>query len=158
MSRIIQRSKLTEAILGVLRESGRPVGDAEMPRGGTAGWIGQPNTDGSNFITYSVLNPGGTTYGPGGTLEDPNADVQFNYTVTSYGVTRSQCEDQADLMRLHLGLVKKLTVPMWAGTEHEYGRRIQTVLLTNYGPIQRLGDTDPKVYGQTDSVSLWTTG
>jgi hypothetical protein len=156
MSRYIQRSTVTAALLTQLRDTGRPVGDAEMPRNGTAGWLGQPNEAGTNFIAYSVVTPLSTSAG-NGPLDDPGADVWFNYSITSFGVSRLQCEDQADLMRLHALLIRKLDVVQWVDTPHEYGRRIQSVVVSSYGPIQRLGDADPKIYGQTDTVSLWTS-
>jgi len=157
MSRLIQRAELTKALLGVLRASDRQVGDAEMPRGGVAGWVGQPNAEGTNFVPYSVLTPlaAGSGNGP---LADPGEDVLFGYAITSYGVSREQCEDQADLMRLQCASIHKLTVAQWVGTPNEYGRRINTVVVQSYGAVQRMGDTDPKFYGQTDTVSLWTTG
>lgn len=157
MSRLIQRAELSKALLAVLRASDRPVGDVEMPRKGTAGWVGQPNANGSNFIAYSVLTPlesaGGT-----GPLVEPGEDVWFSYAITSYGVSREQCEDQADIMRFQCAGIHKQTVTQWPGTPNEYGRRIQTVVVQTYGAVQRMGDTDPKFYGQTDTVSLWTTG
>lgn len=157
MSRLIQRSALTDAVLTVLRSSGRPIGDAEMPRGGAAGWIGQPNAEGANFAAYSVLTPVQANMGEG-PLGDPGSDAVFGYVLTSYGVSRAQCEDQADTMRLTLGLVRRQVVPQWVGTPMEYGRTISTVLFTGYGAVQRMGDTDPKFYGQSDSIALWTTG
>lgn len=157
MSRKVQRSPLTDAVLAQLRQGGRPVGDAEQPRNGVAGWIGQPNTEGTNFVAYSVVSPlsSGAQQGP---LSDPGEDVQFGYAITSFGVSRTQCEDQADLMRYQLMLIRNLDVNQWPGTSHEYVRRVQTVIVTGYGPVQRMGDTDPHIYGQTDTVSLLTTG
>lgn len=157
MSRLIQRAPITDAILAQLRAGGRPVGDCEQPRGGVAGWIGQPNADGTNYIAYSVLIPMGGGQGTG-TLTEPGQDLSLGFVITSYGVSRSQCEDQADLMRLQLMMLRNLDVLQWAGTANEYSRRLQTVIVTGYGPAQRMGDTDPHIYGQTDSVSVWTTG
>lgn len=157
MSRLIQRSALTSAVLAKLRTAGPPVGDAEQPRGGVAGWIGQPNAEGTNFVAYSVLTPVQANMGDG-TLAQPGQDVTFGYVVTSYGVSRAQCEDQADLMRFTLGSVHGLEVVQWPGTGYEYRRLIQSVIFTGYGPVQRMGDTDPKFYGQSDSIALWTTG
>jgi len=156
MSRLIQRAALTGALLGVLRDSGRQVGDAEKPRGGTAGWVGQPNADGTNFVPYSVLTPLAAGGGDG-SLTAPGENDWLPYAITSYGVSREQCEDQADLLRLQCLTINKLTVVQWAGTPFEYGRRIQTVVVQSYGAVQRMGDTDPKYYGQTDTLSLWTT-
>jgi hypothetical protein len=157
MTRIIQRSALTDALIAQLKTSGKVIGDAEMPRGGVAGWIGQPNSEGTNFIAYSVVTPVQANMGDG-PLFSPGSDVNFGYVLTSYGVSRKQCEDQADTIRLSLASVHGLVVDQWAGTPNEYGRTIQSVIFTGYGPVQRMGDTDPKFYGQSDTVSLWTTG
>lgn len=154
---IIQRSTITNALLDVMRATGRQIGDAQIPRGGVAGWVGQPNAEGTNFVSYSVLTAL-VTNGGTGTLSEPNQDVWFNYTVTSFGVSRAQCEDQADVVRMALLKIRKLTVAQWAGTPDEYGRRIQSVVVTSYGAVQPLGDTDPRTYAQTDAVSAWTTG
>lgn len=156
MTSRIQRSAITSAFLNVLQATGKPVGDAVAPRG-NVGWLGQPNADGTNYIPYGVLTPLPTGAGTG-TLADPGGDVWFNFAITSYGVTRAQCEDLADILVLAALKIHKLDVTMWVGTADEYGRRIQSVLVTNYGAVQPLGDTDPRTYGQTDSVSLWTTG
>lgn len=157
MSRNVERAPITDTILAQLRLAGRPVGDAEQPRGGVAGWIGQANADGTNFIAYSVLTPMGGGQGTG-SLTEPGEDVPLGFVITNYGVTRSQCEDQADLMRLQLMQVRQVNVSQWSGTAYAYTRQIQTVLVTGFGPIQRMGDTDPHIYGQTDSVSVLTTG
>lgn len=158
MSRFIQRAPLTAAVLTALRAANRPVGDNEMPRGGTAGWVGQPNADGKNFVAYSVLTATGGNGSVGGPLTEPGSDPQLGFVITSYGVNRIQCEDQADLMRLQLNNLTRTNVGQWVGTAFEYQRRIQVAIVTGYGPVQRMGDQDPKVYGCTDSIALLTTG
>jgi hypothetical protein len=157
MSRLIQKRPITDLLLATLRATGRPIGDCQAPRNGTAGWVGQPNAEGTNFIAYSVLTAVNTPPGTG-TLNEPNQDVWFSYALTSFGVSRVQCEDQADLVRKAALLISKQNVVQWDGTPEEYGRRIQTVVVQSYGPVQPMGDTDPRTYAQTDTVSLWTTG
>jgi hypothetical protein len=158
MSRLIQRAPITAAVLAALRAANRPVGDNEMPRGNAAGWVGQPNAEGRNYIAYSVLTATGGAGSVGGPLTEPGSDVHLGFVITNYGVSRTQCEDQADLMRLQLMALSKTDVPQWVGTPYEYQRRIQIAIVTGYGPVQRMGDQDPKVYGQTDSIALLTTG
>jgi hypothetical protein len=158
MSRFIQRAPITAKVLEALRAGGRPVGDNEMPRNSTAGWVGQPNADGTNFIAYSVLTATGGGGSTGGPLTEPGSDVNLGFVITSYGVSRKQCEDQADLMRLQLLSLSKVDVDQWVGTPFAYSRRIQTAIVSGYGAMQRMGDTEPKIYGCTDSISLLTTG
>lgn len=157
MSRLIQRAVITTSVLAQLRTTNRPVGDAEMPRGGTAGWIGQPNAEGTNFVSYSVLTPASAQLGAG-PLVDPGADTNFGYVITSYGVSRAQCEDQADAMRFAVIGLSGRVITMWANSPVEYGRTIQTVLFTGYGAVQPMGPTDPKFYGQSDTIAVLTTG
>lgn len=158
MSSRIQRSPITGMLLATLTGTGIAVGDAVAPRG-NIGWVGQPNAEGTNFIPYAVLTPlPAQLGGSGGELTDPGGDVWFPYAITCYGVTREQVEDLADDLRIAAQRIRKVDIPQWSGTSDEYGRRIQSVVVQTYGAIQPLGDTDPRTYGQTDTVSLWTTG
>lgn len=156
MTSKIQRSVLTTALLTVLTDTGKQVGDAVAPRGGV-GWVGQPNADGTNFVPYAVLTSLPAAMGSG-TVTDPNQDVWFPYAITSYGVSRIQAEALSDALRQAAQGIRKLVVTQWAGTPDEYGRRIQAVVIQSYGAVQAIGDTDPRTYGVTDTVSLWTTG
>lgn len=154
----VQRSPITRAVRDALAALNRPVGVGEAPRGGVAGWTGDPNEAGTTFRPYSVLTPmqAGTGSGP---LDNTQADVVLPYAVTSYGISVDQCEDHADLVRaalMRLG-TSKTTVPQWPESAEKYGRRIQTVLVQSYGQVQRAGQTDPAFYGQTDLYALMTS-
>lgn len=154
----IQRKPITQAVRDALETVGRPVGLAEAPRGGVAGWTGDPNAAGTTFRPYCVLTP--MTAGLGsGPLDATQSDVALPYAVTSYGVSAEQCEDSADLLRAALITLgqSKTTVAQWSGSPEEYGRRIQTVLIQSYGQVQRAGQTDPAYYGQTDLYTLLTS-
>jgi hypothetical protein len=153
---VIQRGAITAAVLVAARTQGKPVGDSEAPRGGVAGWQGQPSTDGTNFVPYSVITPLNASMGTG-PLSDPQADVNFPYAVLSYGVSREQCEWQADSVRAAIATIKGTDVTMYTGTPNQYLRRVQQVVVQQYGTVQRVAETDPPYYGQSDVVSLWTS-
>lgn len=156
MTSKVQRSAITTAFFTVLTGSGKQVGLGVAPRG-NVGWVGQPNADGTNFIPYSVLTALPAAMGTG-SFSEPNEDIWFPYAITSYGVSHSQAEDMADVLRQAAQSIRKLTVTQFVGSDDEYGRRIQAVVVQAYGGVQPIGDTDPRTYGVTDTVSLWTTG
>ena len=152
----VQKRTFTEAVLTALGTVGKPVGDAEAPRGGVAGWQGEPNQDGTNFIPYVVLTPlqAGAGSGP---MDDPQGDVVLPYSLTSYGVSREQCEWMADAAREAVAAMRNQDVAQWSGTSDEYQRRIQQVVDMQFGQVQRIDQTDPAFYAETDVVALWTS-
>lgn len=152
----VQRRLFTQAVLTRAATAGKPVGDAEAPRGGVAGWQGPPNENGSNFVPYSVITPMNAAAGSG-PLADPQADVILPYGVTSYGVSRNQCEWMADAVRAAIRGLRGNTVTMWSGAPEQYDRLVQQVLVTQIGQVQRVTDTDPPYFGQSDIVSIWTS-
>jgi hypothetical protein len=130
-----------------LAETGKPVGDGVSPKDG--GWIGQPNTDGSNFVPYVVLNPGVATTSSG-PIGDTQADWQCGYSIISFGVSREQCEWMADSARSAAVTLDRRSVML--------GRDAWAVLQareTVIGPMQRVDATEPAFYGQTDAVTVW---
>lgn len=153
---VLQRGPITAAVLVAARTQGKPVGDAEAPRGGVAGWQGQPNQDGTNFVPYSVITPlsAGAGSGP---IDDPQGDIVVPYAVVSYGVSREQCEWMADSVRAAIATMTRSDVTMYAGTPSEYQRRVQQVMVQQIGTVQRVAETDPPYYGQSDVVALWTS-
>jgi hypothetical protein len=157
MKDFVQRQAVSKTVVDAAKDSGRLIGYGEAPRGG-AGWQGDPNKAGSNFVPYSVVTPMSAGVGSG-PLSQTQSDITLPYAITSYGVSPEQCEDQADVVRaamLRLG-GSKTSVPMWSGTPSEYGRRIQTVVIQSYGQVQRAGNTEPPYYGQTDLYALMTS-
>lgn len=153
---VLQRGALTDAVLVAARTQDKPVGDSEAPRGGVAGWQGPPNKDGTNFVPYSVVTP--LTTGSGsGPIADPQGDVVVPYAVVSYGVSRTQCEWMADSVRAAIATMARSDVTMYAGSPSEYQRRVQQVVAQQIGTVQRVADTDPPYYGQSDVVALWTS-
>lgn len=153
----VERRVFTTAVLeAVVADLDKPVGDAEMPRGGVAGWQGEPNQDGTNFVPYVVLTPlqAGAGSGP---IGDPQGDVVLPYSLSSYAVSREQCEWMADRAREAVATLANQVVPQWSGTSNEYGRMIQQVVDMQIGAVQRIDQTDPAFYSQTDIVALWTS-
>ena len=143
----LRRRFLTNLVLERLETTGQPVGDAVSPAKG--GWQGQPNVDGSNFVPYVVAMPAAASVS-GGPLADTQADWQCPYTLTSFGVSREQCEWMADLAR-DAAVTFAREVVMLNGD----GYMVQQARATVIGPIQRVDATEPAYYGQTDSVTLW---
>lgn len=153
----VERSVLTDAILSALAATLKPVGDAEAPRGGIAGWQGgQPNATGTNFVPYSVLTPLNAS-GATGPLSDSQGDWVLPYALTCYGVSRKQCEWMADTARNAIMSLNGQTVTMDSGTSNAYDRYIQQVIAQQIGAVQKVTETDPPYYGQSDVVALWTS-
>lgn len=152
----VQRRTFTDAVLAAARTQDKPIGDAEMPRGGVAGWQGEPNQDGTNFVPYAVITP---LTAPAGTgpLADSQGDVVLQYNVTSYGVSREQCEWLADNVRAAIATLARQDVTQWSGTSDEYQRRIQQVVDQQIGQVSRIDQTDPAYYAESDVVALWTS-
>ena len=156
MSSNLQRSAITLAVLTAAGATGKPIGDAEMPRGGIAGWQGQPNQDQTNFVPYTVITPLPVPQG-NGPVSDTEADLVIPYAVTSYGASRIQCEWMADSVRQAIGTLTHQVVVMWQGTSAQYNRKVQYVYDQTIGAVQRVSDTDPAYYGQSDVLALWTS-
>lgn len=151
----IQRGALTNAILTTLAATGKPVGDAERPRGGVAGWIGEPNEDGTNFVPYVVLTPMATS-SPTGSFADPQSEWIFPYAMSSFGVSRKQCEWMADLARDAIQEIVGDAIVMDSVT-NPYERVVQQVMVRQIGAVTRVPEVEPPYYGQTDIVDLWTS-
>lgn len=143
----LHRRPLTALVLAQIETAGQPVGDSVSPPQG--GWMGQPNADGSNFVPYVVVMPGPASVS-GGPLADTQADWQLSYTLTSFGVSREQCEWMADKAR-DAAVTFEREVVMLNGDSYA----VQQARATVIGPVQRVDATEPSFYGQTDSVTLW---
>ena len=146
---MIYRGELTDAVLAAVATCGFPVGDAEAPAAG--GWEGEPNK--SDFVPYTVVTPMSssspiTPLGGGPQSED----VVFSYTLTSFGVSRRQCEHIADAARQAvLGLTK---TNIGTGVT---ARRIRVATATTTGQVTRIDSVEPAFYAQTDTFTLNTT-
>lgn len=158
MSDGVQRRTFTDAVIAAVTAhvDGKPVGDGEMPKGDVAGWQGEPNQDGTNFVPYVVVTPLVANAGTG-PFGDPQGDVILSYSLTVYGVSREQCEWMADSARAGVASMAGQDVTQWSGTSDVYQRRIQQVVDQQIGAVQRMDQTDPAIYAQSDVVALWTS-
>ena len=143
----LHRRPLTALVLTQIANAGQPVGDSVSPAAG--GWQGSPNADGSNFVPYVVVMPGPASVSSG-PIADTQADWQLAYTLTSFGVSREQCEWMADKAR-DAAVTFAREVVMLNGDSYA----VQQARATVIGPVQRVDATEPSFYGQTDSVTLW---
>ena len=143
----LYRRYMTQVMLNQMATTGQPVGDATSPIEG--GWQGQPNADGSNFKPYVVLTPGPASVSDG-PFGDTQADWQLGYTITSFGVSREQCEWMADTARVAALTLARTTV-MLNGDSYAVQQVREQVL----GPVQRVDATEPAYFGQTDTLQIW---
>jgi hypothetical protein len=143
----LYRRFMTQVMLDQMATTGQPVGDAISPVGG--GWSGQPNADGSNFTPYVVLTPGPASVSSG-PFGDTQADWQLGYTITSFGVSREQCEWMADSSRVAALTLARTTVML-----NGDGYAVQQVREQVLGPVQRVDATEPPYFGQTDTLQVW---
>lgn len=107
----------TTAVLGRLRTSLIPVGDARRPDG--AGWQGAAGS--SSFRTYLVLYPIDTVRQSGeASLGDSNDAPQWGYQVTAVGRDRLSAQTAADIAA---GLLLNGVPLDLAGTGHAVALR-----------------------------------
>lgn len=148
MSTTLHRAPVTAALLSLLALTNKPVGDAIMPA--NAGWSGnQPNKDGSNFTPYVVLTPGSAT-ASSGSMAMPQADWRMPYSLSSFGVSRQQCEWMADRARYTADGLKGQTLDLTTGTF-----RVQMVAVDAIGGLVRVDATEPPYWGQIDQITIW---
>lgn len=147
---MIERRLLTAAIVDVIATlTAMPVGTAHAPNGG--GWDGQPNKDGSNFVTYSVVTPQTSTFATG-PVSDPQGDRQLSYSVSSFGVMPEQTEWMADKSRAAIFTLRKTDIALGDRTY-----RIQQVRTDVIGGLVRVDQTEPAYWGQVDVMTIWLT-
>jgi hypothetical protein len=146
---VIERRLLSAAVVTAAESTGKPVGLAHAPKGG--GWQGQPNLDTSDFVTYAVVTPQTATNAMG-PMSDPQADRQIPYALSCFGLTPEQTEWMADKTRAAVEALKKTTVVLGDGSY-----KVQQVRTDVIGGLQRVDQTEPPYWGQTDVVTLWLT-
>lgn len=135
---------VSNALLEGLKASSVPVGDGLVPDS-----AGLPPGRTDPFRPYAVLHHviGGTS---NGSLEDPDADFDQTYQITSVGATREQCEWVADEMR----------EIMLASAPSVDGRTVLLVGIQYLGGAVRddsLGFTDPPVWMCADRYRVRST-
>lgn len=143
----IYRGPLTDALLLALADVGKPIGDGYRPAG--SGWQGQPNAPGSEFVPYLVLTASTSTRSSG-SIGASQSEWQMNYLVSSYGVTRPQCEWMADHARDLLGALARTDVVLGP---HTY--RYQQVWTQTIGGVSPSSTNDPPIWSQQDQIVIW---
>lgn len=149
---IVYRGPLTDVLLTAMSSVGKPIGDAEAPIEG--GWQGEPNAAGNNFVPYTVLTSG-VAGAPTGPIADPSADWQFGYNLSSFGVSRTQCEWMADRSRNSVQTLKNTVQVLGPNASDKY--TIQKVSVSIMGAVQRVDATNPPYWGQVDQFTVWVT-
>lgn len=143
---MIERRLLTERLITKLSFAGAKVGNNRVPK--EAGWIGQPNKSGTNFVPYSVVAPlsSSSTSGP---VSDLQADWEMAYSVSSFGVSPEQCEWMADSSRSKADLLRGETLNLGDAS-------YQVILVTasSVGAVQRVDAVDPPFWGQSDVLMV----
>jgi hypothetical protein len=142
----IERGPLTDYLLEQI-SSVITVGDAQAPEEG--GWNGPPDAADSEYTPYVVLVPGtaGDSTGP---IADSLADIQLNYIVTGYGLSRSHVEHYMDLVRKVLVATSRTMVVLG-----DSSWKIQQVRADSIGGISRNDSIEPSEFSQTDVVVLY---
>jgi hypothetical protein len=148
---MIERRIITQHLTTLVETTGKPVGLGQSPTNG--GWQGQPNTDGTNFTPYVVINPNPAS-APSGVAEGPisgwQADWKLSYTISSFGVMPEQTEWMADAVRILLDGIVNMTI---ASGSNSY--MVQQVRVDGLGGLVRVDATEPPYWGQSDQISIW---
>lgn len=148
---MIQRQFITNHLKKLLERVDKPVGLAESPIDG--GWRGEPNSDGTNFVPYTVITPNSSS-APSGYAEGPisewQPDWRLSYSISSYGVKPEQCEWMADEAREILDAIVNTHVSS-GGNNY----LIQQMRVDMLGGLIRVDATDPPYWGQSDQISVW---
>lgn len=115
MPSFLPRGLLTDYLLGVLGTAGLLVGDGAAPEAG--GWDDDPNLPNSSYVPYVVLNPMSVPE-PSGPVGDTSSDFRAPYSVTSYGISRKQCEFYADASRKKITALSREVITL--GSEGDW--------------------------------------
>jgi hypothetical protein len=145
MTDMIERWPFTKAIIAAVEGAGFPAAVAERPRLG--GWQGDPNV--SKYVPYAVLVPQ-TASSSMGPIGDPQGDWRLPYTLTTFTVMWDECERVADLVRKSLLTLVRASI---ASSGPSY--RVVKVNLTTIGQVNRVDQTDPPFFTQTDAFEVW---
>jgi hypothetical protein len=145
----LPRGEITTYVVELLRAAlPFPVGDNTWPEE-PHGWQGEPNDENAVFIPWISVGTG-TSSNSSGPVSASQADWRANYFLTSAGAAREQTDATADIARLQLLSADRNKVLTTNGTW-----KLQQIRVTGIGAIQRLGQTKPFYFSQTDVVELW---
>lgn len=125
-----------------------PVGDNTEPTD-PHGWQGEPNEAGTNFIPWISIGTGASSNSSGPQAAS-QSDWRANYFVTTAGVARKQTDTLADQARDVLVKMARQNIMTTNGTW-----RIQQARVSAIGGINRMPQTRPFYYVQTDTIELW---
>lgn len=137
-----KRSYLTEHFTDFVKLSGFAVGDAEAPDEG--GWDGPPDGAESSYAPYVVVVPG-TAGDASGPIGASIADIQANFIVTGYGLSRSHVENYMDSIADVLVAMDRTMVVMG-----ESQWKVQQVRRDSIGGISRNDSIEPSEFSQSD--------
>ncbi len=127
-----ERRTFYDAILAAAATAGFPVGDGKAPTGVTP--------------PYAVIYPldAADRNGP---FNDPEADVIWEFQITSVGETREQAHGVADKVRTVL-------TPSAISVS---GLRVLQVLIDLGDAVERDDDVKPPLFYAVDIYRIWTT-
>lgn len=142
----LPRSELTDFIISELSDE-ILVGDVDHPDGG--GWDDDPSLPDSSYVPYVVLTPMpvGSINGP---IGDPHADYRVPYSLTFFGISRSQVDGYADICRKHMSEIVRQTVTLDNETW-----KIQQIEPSSIGGVTRTDIMDPSTFAQSDVITVW---
>lgn len=144
----MNRQPLTEAIVAHLEGNlEHPISLGRIPK--TGGWNGgAPMDDGSNFAPFVIVIPQ-TASASSGPVTDSQADWQMPYSLQSFGASPGQAEIMADHVRTTLTLMKKTSVDL------DPSFKIQQVVTSVIGGLQRVDTAEYPFWGEADILTLW---
>lgn len=132
-------------------ESAYPVGDAHEPKDVQYGWTGTPNEPGSYFTPYIIITPS-SSQRPDGAIGDSQTEWRISYIVSGFGASRQQAEFIADNTR---DIMVRLSKQSFNDSKDDY--KIQQVRNDMMGQVVSSKSTEPPVFGQSDSYTIWVS-
>lgn len=147
----LQRTPITNHLLGVLETSTFPVGNTNAPTA-PYGWQGEPNAEGTNFIPWIELMSGPSRPQSMQGFGDTGNDWISTYNVFYAGVNSSQTSLLADRMRVLLCNTARISVSTDDGD-----LRILKITCTAVGSTVKVSNTIPDYFTETDTFEVWTT-
>lgn len=151
-SDIFERGRLTDAVVGYLRQHadvvGFPllVGDGEVPA--EAGWVGrQPGV--GDFRPSTTVRTGLARPLHRETLNARHTSWRCAYSIRTIGGARSQADAGADVVRQVMSRFKQVTLTAngpWV---------VQDAVYEQLGALERRGSLDQATWEVDDVVDLW---
>lgn len=146
MTTYLPRSELTDFMIAELSEQ-ILVGDVDMPDGG--GWDDDPSLPDSSYVPYVILTPMPVS-NISGPVGEPHADYRVPYSLTFFGISRSQVDGYADVCRKHLASITRQAIILDGESW-----KIQQIEPSSIGGVVRTDQMDPSTFAQSDAVTVW---